>query len=480
MNPTAADLHTVAELLKLFGQASGLKANLQKCAIYPIRCEQSVVQPLLVPLPVPVLKFPRQYLGLPLHHRKLTKADLQPLIDKVSARLPKWRGKLLNAAARLALVNSVLSAIPIYMLTVLQLGKWAIKRIDKIRRDFLWKTKNDDAKAVCLVSWKNVCRPKSLGGLGILDLTMFSRALRMRWKWYKWTDRTRPWVGSPTPCDSTDSSLFDACTKITVGKGNIAKFWTSRWLDGAAPAELAPNLFRLTRLKRLTVEQAMVSDKWMKGLSRISTEAQLREFTALWIKLQDINLSNDDDQILWNLNASTRYSVASAYKAQFLGSFAPIDYSKLWRSKVQPKCKFFMRLWLRKRILTDDVLQTKCMNHGDHCTLCDQDQEMAMHLVMDCSYARVVWHLLAQWTGADGLEVQRSQFCSPADWWRKRSGMLSKDELIVAIYGAWHIWKERSRRVFQKCFMPELQILELIKDDLLLLGAYLHERGRRR
>lgn len=132
VNPTAADLHTVAELLKLFGQASGLKANLQKCAIYPIRCEQSVVQPLLVPLPVPVLKFPCQYLGLPLHHRKLTKADLQPLIDKVAARLPKWRGKLLNAAARLALVNSVLSAIPIYMLTVFQLGKWAIKRIDKI------------------------------------------------------------------------------------------------------------------------------------------------------------------------------------------------------------------------------------------------------------------------------------------------------------------------------------------------------------
>jgi hypothetical protein len=78
------------------------------------------------------------------------------LIDKVAARLPKWRGKLLNAAARLTL-NSVLSAIPIYMLTVFQLGKWAIKRIDKIRRDFLWKTKNDDAKAVCLVSWKNVC-----------------------------------------------------------------------------------------------------------------------------------------------------------------------------------------------------------------------------------------------------------------------------------------------------------------------------------
>jgi hypothetical protein len=172
------------------------------------------------------MPFPCQYLGLPLHHRKLTKAELQPIIDSVAARLQKWRGKLLNAAARLALVNSVLSAVPIYMLTVFQLGKWAIKRIDKIRRDFLWKSKNDDKKGVCLVNWKTVCRPKSMGGLGILDLHLFSRVLRLRWKWYEWTDRKRPWVGSKTPCDSIDSSLFDACTKINIGRGNIAKFWT--------------------------------------------------------------------------------------------------------------------------------------------------------------------------------------------------------------------------------------------------------------
>jgi hypothetical protein len=84
--------------------------------------------------------------GLPLYHRKLTKAELQPIIDNVAARLPKWRGKLLKATACLALVNSVLSVIPIYMLTVFQLDKWAIKRIDKIRRDFLWKSTDDDKK----------------------------------------------------------------------------------------------------------------------------------------------------------------------------------------------------------------------------------------------------------------------------------------------------------------------------------------------
>jgi hypothetical protein len=56
--------------------------------------------------------------------------------------------------------------------------------------------------------------------------------------------------------------------------------------------------------------------------------------------------------------------------------------------------------------------------------------------------------MLAQSMGADGLETRRFQFASPAAWWRARSGLLSKYELIVEIYGAWHIWKERYRRVF--------------------------------
>lgn len=82
------------------------------------------------------------------------------MIDKVASRLPRWRGKLLNAATRLALVNSVLSTIPTSMVTVFHQGKWALRRIDKIQRDFLWKFKNDGDKGICLVNRKVVCRPK--------------------------------------------------------------------------------------------------------------------------------------------------------------------------------------------------------------------------------------------------------------------------------------------------------------------------------
>jgi hypothetical protein len=55
---------------------------------------------------------------------------------------------------------------------------------------------------------------------------------------------------------------------------------------------------------------------------------------------------------------------------------------------------------------------------------------------------------------------------------------LAKDELVVAIYGAWHFWKERCMRVFQNTYSNKHQLMDIIKDDMLLLGSYLHEKLR--
>jgi hypothetical protein len=64
-------------------------------------------------------------------------------------------------------------------------------------------------------------------------------------------------------------------------RGNVSKFLTSRWLDGVVPAEMAQNLYKLTKRQKLFVEQAMSNDKWMTGFSRINSKVQLREYTTL-------------------------------------------------------------------------------------------------------------------------------------------------------------------------------------------------------
>jgi hypothetical protein len=52
-----------------------------------------------------------KYLGLPLRLGRLRKEDEQTLIDKVASRLPNLKGRLLNRAGRLVLVNSVISSL---------------------------------------------------------------------------------------------------------------------------------------------------------------------------------------------------------------------------------------------------------------------------------------------------------------------------------------------------------------------------------
>ena len=105
------------------------------------------------------------------------------MIDKIAARLLAWKGKLLNRAGRLTLVRSVLTAVPIYFLTVFALRKWALKKIDRLRRGLLWRGAEQANGGHCLVNWKQVLLPKELGGLGVLDLDCFGRALILRWLW---------------------------------------------------------------------------------------------------------------------------------------------------------------------------------------------------------------------------------------------------------------------------------------------------------
>jgi mannosylglycoprotein endo-beta-mannosidase len=102
--------------------------------------------------------FPCKYLGLPLQIGRTRRADEQILIDKIGARLPGWKGRLLNKSGRLQLVQSVLSSIPTYYVTVFSISKWAVKKIDRIQRNFLWKGSENARGGHCLVNWRRVCR----------------------------------------------------------------------------------------------------------------------------------------------------------------------------------------------------------------------------------------------------------------------------------------------------------------------------------
>jgi hypothetical protein len=209
--------------------------------------------------------------------------------------------------------------MPTYHLTVFPLAAWARKKIDKIRRSFLWKGEENANRGHCLVNWPTVLRPKDLGRLGISDLEKFGRALRLRWLWQDWVEDSKPWAGAELPCNVLDRLLFDASTKVTIGNGEKARFWHSNWLDSEAPRHLA----LLVKRKNISVQLELRNNSWIRLLSgRITTAIQVEEFVSPWIRIQNINLTPGvRDYIVWRWTADGTYSTKSTYRIQLRGSY---------------------------------------------------------------------------------------------------------------------------------------------------------------
>ena len=418
-----------------------------------------------------------QYLGLPLGVRKPKRIEMQPLIDKIAGKLAPRKGRLLNRMGRLIYTNSVVTATATFFLTAFQPDKWLIKKVDKLRKNFLWEADSTSIGGKSMVNWKQACSPKKYGGLGIKNIECFSRALRLRWEWYRWEERDRPWKGTDTPCDGVDKQLFSSCTTISLGDGSLASFWRDRWLNGEAPMVLAPAVFKLACFKKVLVKQGMHNAKWMQGLNRISNAEELRQFVQRWNKVQGTTLSTEKDTILLNLTANGSYSACSAYEAQFFSRIERPRLARVWTSKMEGKVKFYLWLLLQNRNWTADRLQARGGPHNERCKLCDQEPETANHIALLYSFAKEVWFQFRDSHNAMFAVADEAQ--TVGEWWERLcSAGGSKEQnrlnMTVAAYTVWNLWKERNQRVFDHKALQESAILQLIKQDILQPALSIH------
>lgn len=160
-NPRREDITCIMEIMKAFGEATGLQINMHKSSVATIRCAGLDMDDILQNFPGLRVNFPLQYLGLPLTLGRLKMVHLQYIQDRAKRRVAGWQGRLLNAAGRRELVCSVLSSLPVYLLTAVKVPNNFIKDFDKIRRKFLWAGDKELTGGKCKVAWVRKIQPCS-------------------------------------------------------------------------------------------------------------------------------------------------------------------------------------------------------------------------------------------------------------------------------------------------------------------------------
>jgi hypothetical protein len=272
---------------------------------------------------------------VPLSIFKLSRINEQAIVDRIAARIPLWKGNLLNCAGRTALVRATLSAVPMHTAIALPLSSWAIDHNDKLRSSFIWGGGQTVAAGKCKVAWEVSCRPRELGGLGITDLRRAGVALRVCWQWQRRVGGHQAWRLLLDDSEPAVKAIFQAATTFSLGDGTSTIFWTDRWLQGSCIKDLAPYVFAAVPKRKLitSVADALCGNAWVRHITGPRTMRLINEFWQLWELIQQVHLTpGSPDTFVWRLSTDGLYSAASAYGAMFAGSSRPLGAKLIWKT----------------------------------------------------------------------------------------------------------------------------------------------------
>lgn len=442
---SCTDVNTVVTLktmMRLFTSVSGLEINYNKSTWIPINVDDRFTPIISQLLGCSISAFPISYLGLPLTINKPTRALYMPLIEKIESRLEGWKGKLISRAGRLQLMNSVLSSIPIYFMASFLLPKWVVDRIDKIRRDFLWR-QSEDRRGISLLNWDAVCLPKENGGLGGANLKLRNWALLLRWWWRLYKQPDSMWGQTIIAIRS-----FPQLPRIWIQQGSF--FWMQL-------LRLKPLFNRCTRwVIGLGTEISYWFDPWMQPTMDQLAEPQphnrrwsLRESCQRGQSLP-IQFNNDQDRLTWELSITGIYSAKSCYHSLVRIGKTEWQFDYTWRLKIPPTVQLFAFLLLKGKILTHDVLLRRGISCDLRCVTCQFCRfETAMHLMFQCEYAARMWRCLAAMVGCRLLYMGHDTRTTFTSSWNQCRGTLTRKKWgVLFLAGCWHLWLERNQRVF--------------------------------
>nr|GEX07717.1 hypothetical protein [Tanacetum cinerariifolium] len=333
-NGDIGSVKTLKEAIEEFGAVFGLMPNYSKSTIIFGSMSNEDKQSILETVPFKVENLPVRYSGVPLTSKRIGVKDCKVLTDKIKGRISNWKNKSLKS--------------------------------------FLW-SHGDSSKGKAKVAWKNICRPKSQGGLGLKDLSETSDS----WGWkniLKLRNEVRDHIVMKIGNEEKAKVIYDNWSSI----GILQSFITQRDIYDA-------------RLDANMVVKDLVS----KGVCKWPIE-----WTSKYPMLsQQPNISLNEhkkDELIWKSRdgKECKFSVKQACE-DLSCCYNAVKWKNLvWFSQNIPKHAFILWMAILNKMTTQDKVRTWGSTDVMRCPLCCNDMDSHDHLFFKCQFANEFWKII--------------------------------------------------------------------------------------
>nr|GEV77789.1 RNA-directed DNA polymerase, eukaryota, reverse transcriptase zinc-binding domain protein [Tanacetum cinerariifolium] len=295
-----SNISTIIKVLKCFFCASGLSINMHKSKLMGIAVDDDIVNQAAHSIGCLQLKPPFSYLGSRIGGSMSRNNSWDDIVNKLLARLSKWKMKTLSIGGCLTLLKSVLDIME---------------------------------KKLSFVSWNKVLASKDRGGLEVSSFFAMNCALMFKWVWRFKTDSTSLWAKFILAMHGKDGNLSTIAKssfpsiwldiirelhnlknkgidllgliKKKIGNGVDTLFWEDTWKGDIAFKFMYSRIYKLETCKQINVAFKLVHDNVRLSLRRMPRGGvELEQFTDMINSLADLQLPNMQDRWFWSLSAS--------------------------------------------------------------------------------------------------------------------------------------------------------------------------------
>lgn len=207
--------------------------------------------------------------------------------------------------------------------------------MDSIRSKVYWQGA-DDAFKYHMAKWIMICRPKTHGGLGVINTYLMNQCLITKWiwrfakgskeLWYRLLDakymKGKGFFGSAYHGTSqfwkglhkVKKQLFKWGAEYIVRKGDRTRFWYDAWI-GSMPLKIQfISVFDVCQKPDAVVRDFWRDGEWDIPIRRSLHGAVLAEWEELWDVLQGIQLDDyGQDEVVWALERSAGFTTKSLF-----------------------------------------------------------------------------------------------------------------------------------------------------------------------